>query len=48
LPHTTLISIAHRPSVAEFHERRLVLQREGDKPGTVVPGDLAPANGGGG
>ncbi len=48
LPHTTLISIAHRPSVAAFHERRLVLQREGDKPGTVVPGDLAPANGGGG
>ena len=47
LPHTTLVSIAHRPSVAAFHDRRLVLQRDGDKPGALVPGDLAPAAGGG-
>jgi vitamin B12/bleomycin/antimicrobial peptide transport system ATP-binding/permease protein len=47
LPHTTIISIAHRPSVAAFHERRLVLQREGDKPGILVPGDVTAAAAGG-
>jgi putative ATP-binding cassette transporter len=38
LPNTTLVSIAHRPSVAAFHERRLVLKREEGKPGELVPG----------
>ena len=37
LPNTTLVSIAHRPSVAAFHERRLVLEREEGKPGQLVP-----------
>ena len=40
LPHTTIVSIAHRPSVAAFHDHRLVLQREADKPGKLLPGDL--------
>jgi putative ATP-binding cassette transporter len=48
LPHTTLVSIAHRPSVAAFHDRRLVLHRDEGKSGELVPGELAPANGGGG
>jgi vitamin B12/bleomycin/antimicrobial peptide transport system ATP-binding/permease protein len=36
LPNTTLVSIAHRPSVAAFHERHLELQREEGKPGELV------------
>jgi putative ATP-binding cassette transporter len=47
LPHTTLVSIAHRPSVAHFHDRRVVLQREDGHPGTLVQTDLAAAAGGG-
>jgi putative ATP-binding cassette transporter len=47
LPNTTLVSIAHRPSVAAFHDRRLMLRREEGKPGDLVPGELAPASGGG-
>ncbi len=43
LPNTTLVSIAHRPSVAAFHERRLVLRREDGKPGELVPGERTPA-----
>jgi putative ATP-binding cassette transporter len=35
LPHTTVVSIAHRPAVADFHDRHLVLQR-GDGPGTLA------------
>jgi vitamin B12/bleomycin/antimicrobial peptide transport system ATP-binding/permease protein len=46
LPNTTLVSIAHRPSVAAFHERRLVLNREDGQPGALVASELAPANGG--
>jgi vitamin B12/bleomycin/antimicrobial peptide transport system ATP-binding/permease protein len=46
LPNTTLVSIAHRPSVAAFHERHLVLQREEGKPGELVPSALAPVAGG--
>jgi len=42
LPNATLVSIAHRPSVAAFHEKRLVLQREEGKPGILVPGAVAP------
>lgn len=43
LPHTTLISIAHRPSVAAFHERQLTLEREDGKSGILVPGAIAAA-----
>ncbi len=43
LPHTTLVSIAHRPSVAAFHERQLVLEREADRPGALLPVALAAA-----
>jgi vitamin B12/bleomycin/antimicrobial peptide transport system ATP-binding/permease protein len=48
LPNTTLVSIAHRPSVAAFHERRLVFRREEGKPGELLPGELAPAGDGNG
>lgn len=37
LPHTTIVSIAHRPSVAAFHDRHLVLEREEGQPGRLVP-----------
>jgi putative ATP-binding cassette transporter len=46
LPNTTLVSIAHRPSVATFHDQHLVLRREEGKSGELVPGELAPAGGG--
>jgi vitamin B12/bleomycin/antimicrobial peptide transport system ATP-binding/permease protein len=46
LPNTTLVSIAHRPSVAIFHDQHLVLRREEGKPGELVPGELAPVGGG--
>ena len=43
LPKATLVSIAHRPSVAAFHDERLVLQRDEGKSGHLVSGgDLAP------
>ncbi len=48
LPNTTLVSIAHRPSVAGFHERRLVFRREEGKSGELAPGELAAAGGGDG
>jgi putative ATP-binding cassette transporter len=35
LPDTTLVSIAHRPSVAGFHEEKVVFQRSGTAPGTL-------------
>ena len=47
LPNTTLVSIAHRPSVAAFHERHLALERTGGHPGHFVQSELAPANGNG-
>jgi vitamin B12/bleomycin/antimicrobial peptide transport system ATP-binding/permease protein len=47
LPDTTLVSIAHRPSVAMFHERHLALERVDGHPGHFVQIELAPANGGG-
>jgi putative ATP-binding cassette transporter len=31
LPHTTVVSIGHRGTLAAFHRRRLVLEREGDR-----------------
>ncbi|MGE0419386.1 MAG: ABC transporter ATP-binding protein/permease [Acetobacteraceae bacterium] len=36
LPEATLVSIAHRPSVAAFHEDRLVFQRASEQPGRLV------------
>jgi len=42
LPGATLVSIAHRPSVAAFHDSTLVFRREEGKPGELVPA-LAPA-----
>ena len=45
LPNTTLVSIAHRPSVAAFHDSRLVLRREEGKPGELVQSELAAAAG---
>ena len=38
LPNATLVSIAHRPSVAAFHERRVELQRDAQGPGLLVAG----------
>ena len=43
LPNATIVSIAHRPSVAAFHDRRLVLRREGDRPGRLVSEPVAAA-----
>jgi len=43
LPQATLVSIAHRETVAVFHEQRLVFRREVDRPGQLVPGDIIPA-----
>ena len=48
LPNTTLVSIAHRPSVAAFHERHLILRREEGKSGELVQTELVAANGGNG
>nr|WP_294524185.1 ABC transporter ATP-binding protein/permease [uncultured Rhodopila sp.] len=45
LPNTTLVSIAHRPSVAAFHEKRLVFRREEGKTGALVQQAIAPAVG---
>jgi putative ATP-binding cassette transporter len=36
LPKTTIVSIAHRESVAAFHEQRLALVREPGHPGQLV------------
>ncbi|HTB44192.1 MAG TPA: ABC transporter ATP-binding protein/permease [Acetobacteraceae bacterium] len=43
LPNTTLVSIAHRASVAAFHEQRLVFRREEGKSGELVPVTSLPA-----
>jgi len=37
LPRTTIISIAHRPSVAALHDKRFALQREDGRPGHLAP-----------
>ena len=31
LPRTTLVSIAHRPTVAAFHDRRMALEPTGER-----------------
>ena len=36
LPETTLVSIAHRPSVASFHDQRMVFTRTEGSAGTLV------------
>jgi putative ATP-binding cassette transporter len=38
LPDTTLVSIAHRPSVARFHDERIVFERDGSRPGHLTVG----------
>jgi putative ATP-binding cassette transporter len=43
LPATTIISIAHRPAVGEFHDRRLVFQRGAQGPGRIVEQQAAVA-----
>jgi putative ATP-binding cassette transporter len=42
LPNATLVSIAHRPSVAAFHDKRLVFKRDGTSPGVLLPGEIVP------
>ncbi len=36
MPRTTIVSIAHRPTVADYHDRKLVMRREGDRPGRLI------------
>jgi putative ATP-binding cassette transporter len=36
LPDATLVSIAHRPSFAAFHEGKVIFQRAGTAPGTLT------------
>jgi putative ATP-binding cassette transporter len=43
LPGTTIVSIAHRPSVAALHDRRLVFRRTPGTPGKLVPDELPRA-----
>ncbi len=45
LPNTTLVSIAHRPSVAAFHDDRLVFNRDDGATGRLVPMAPVPAIG---
>ena len=42
LPRSTLVSIAHRPSVAAFHEKRLNLSRQAGKTGALVASNVVP------
>jgi vitamin B12/bleomycin/antimicrobial peptide transport system ATP-binding/permease protein len=37
LPNTTIVSIAHRANVAALHDRHLVLERDSDAPGRLLP-----------
>ena len=41
LPNATFVSIAHRPSVAAFHEGRLVFKRDDGATGTLAPAAVA-------
>jgi vitamin B12/bleomycin/antimicrobial peptide transport system ATP-binding/permease protein len=43
LPRTTIVSIAHRPSVAALHDKRFTLQREEGRPGHLRLHALAAA-----
>ena len=42
LPNATLVSIAHRPSVASFHDQRLNFVREVGKTGALVASAVVP------
>ena len=46
LPQTTIVSIAHQPSVAAFHDRHLVFERRPGQVGRIVPQAVAAAAGG--
>ena len=35
LPGTTVVSIAHRPAVADYHDEARVFRRPGTQPGTL-------------
>jgi putative ATP-binding cassette transporter len=43
LPGTTFVSIAHRTSVAAFHDDRMVFTRGQGKPGTLLAQEVAGA-----
>ncbi len=43
LPDTTIVSIAHRPAVAELHARRLILSRPESQPGSIEEWETEPA-----
>ena len=43
LPGTTIVSIAHRATVADLHERKLAFRRQAGEPGTLMPVDPATA-----
>jgi putative ATP-binding cassette transporter len=45
LPNATLVSIAHRPSVAAFHEKKLVFKRDEGQSGSLAAQAVAPAVG---
>jgi putative ATP-binding cassette transporter len=46
LPGTTIVSIAHQPSVAAFHDQHLVLEREQGHVGRLMPLAIGAAAGG--
>jgi putative ATP-binding cassette transporter len=43
LPGTTVVSIAHRPALADYHDRHLVVQRGADGPGHLIEAPPAKA-----
>jgi vitamin B12/bleomycin/antimicrobial peptide transport system ATP-binding/permease protein len=43
LPNTTVVSIAHRPEVAAFHDKHLVFAREDGHPGRLLTREIGPA-----
>jgi putative ATP-binding cassette transporter len=45
LPNATLVSIAHRTSLTDLHETRLMFKREEGEPGTLAEAAVAPAAG---
>ena len=36
LPRTTIVSIAHRPAIADFHRRRIEIRRNGAGPAQLM------------
>ena len=45
LPNATLVSIAHRTSLTDLHDTRMVFKREEGVPGTLTEAAIAPAAG---